>query len=334
VRFSGQGLLLSKRLLTAQGNTSDKSCSLELLLRPQSINGAYTILSFYVPNKPKQFLVRQWTDGLVVTHDAANGPNRAEFDMDHIFQPGKLLLLTITSGRNGTDVYLNGSWAHTFSTFRVSPNELSGEIVIGGSPVEYEPWIGELHGLAVYSKELTAADVARHYASWISGIENASSDFGGAIARYTFSESAGNEIRNEVAPGPSLVIPENFGVPHKAMLISPAKEFATTREYGLHVLLNIAGFVPLGFILCAYLSLMFRRRNAILCTTFTAGTLSLVVEVLQAYIPQRVSDTTDVIANTVGATLGALFVSPGILHEILRVRPTSHQFDRRFGNLF
>jgi VanZ family protein len=320
IRFGGPGLVVSKAPLTAAGAEPGKSCSLELLIRPASVEGSYTILSFYTANNPEQFLVRQWTDGLLVRHDIVNSQNevkRTKFDVDHAFQQSTLVLLTITFGPSGTVVYLNASQAQVFSRFRILQSELLGQIVIGTSAVEYQPWPGEVRGLAIYSKELTAAEVSRHYENWMAGRGFDPPDLDGAIAHYAFAEGAGREIRNAVASGPDLEIPEYFGVPHKALLTSAVKEFGATRRYVLDVLLNIGGFIPLGFILCVYLSLTRTRRKAILSAALAGAILSLVIEVLQAYIPQRVSGTTDIITNTLGSVLGALLARPSMARTIL-----------------
>src|SRR5437763_16032694 len=55
------------------------------------------------------------------------------------------------------------------------------------------------------------------------------------------------------------------------------------------VLLNIAGFVPLGLIACAYFSWTRSRWKAILIAIIACGALSFVIEVLQYYIPPRFS---------------------------------------------
>jgi len=80
---------------------------------------------------------------------------------------------------------------------------------------------------------------------------------------------------------------------------------------------NIAGFVPLGFLVCAYWGWTRNRRQAMLYAMLTGGFLSLVIEVLQAYIPQRSSGTTDILTNTLGAVLGAVLARPSMVRTIL-----------------
>src|ERR1017187_10506320 len=118
IQFGGDGLVVSKAFLRAAGTESRKSCTLEVLLRPAGIKSVHTIMSFYVPNNPRQFLVRQWTDGLLVSHDIVDAEHKvktAKFEVDHAFQTGKLLLLTMMSGPNGTVVYMNSARTHVFS---------------------------------------------------------------------------------------------------------------------------------------------------------------------------------------------------------------------------
>ena len=322
LRFGQSGVVLSEGpLQPRQENPSGKSCSLELLLRPASVGVSDTILAFYVPNNPKQLLIRQWTDGLLVNHESvdANGKTRGiKFDVDHAFQAGKLLLVTMVFGPDATVVYRDGTQAQSFPRFTISPSEVSGQIVMGTSPVDYRPWLGEISGLAIYSRALSAAEVSRHYAQWTSGDTSAPPDLDGAIARYEFNERSGREVHSAVPSGPTLVIPASFNVPHKAMLTSAVKEFDPSRQYVGDVAENIAGFIPLGAIVCIYFSFTRPRPLAILYATMIGGVLSFVIEVLQAYIPRRVSGTTDIITNTLGALVGAAIVRPDWIRTVLR----------------
>jgi hypothetical protein len=212
IAFDRAGLVLSKLPLNFERDEASESCTVELLLRPAGVGSAYTILGFYVPDSPRQFLVRQWRDGLLVSHgfiDKQDKFRSAKFDVDHAFHPGRLLLVTITSGPNGTAVYLDGRQSQVFPSFRVSQRDLAGQIVLGTAPADYQPWLGEVHGLAIYAKELTSADAYRHYLDW-TGAGTHAFDADGAVARYTFTEAAGSEVRNDVGGGPDLQIPGSF----------------------------------------------------------------------------------------------------------------------------
>jgi len=328
IEFDGAGLVVSSGPLTVRANQAEEFCTLELLLQPASVQSAYTILGFYTPHDPKHFLVRQWTDGLLVTHDAAVEHDKTrtiKFDVDHAFRPGRLVLVTISSGPNGTTVYLDGQPAESFPKFKIALSELSGQIVLGTSPVTYHPWHGEIRGLAVYAKQLTPGEAFRHYLGWTDPGEHPP-DLDGAIARYAFTEAEGREVRNEIASGPNLEIPSNFSVPHKGFLLSPLEEFKADRNYAVDVMMNIAGFVPLGLVVCSYLTWTKSSWRAMLYAVIACGILSLVIEVLQYYIPRRSSGITDIITNTLGAALGAALARVSLtrlLLEKLQLIPVS-----------
>jgi VanZ family protein len=310
ISFGKAGIVVGKSPLRVESADGNDACSLELLLRPASTDSSYVILGFYSKNGPQTFLVRQWTDGLLVTHneDTQHRTVKEKFDVDHSFQPGVLRLVTIVSGPNGSIVYLDGKKAQSFPKFRMSRSDLSGDIVLGSSAVGYEPWRGEISGLAIYARELVPAEVASHHAAWTK-LRVQPADLDGTIARYDFSEGSGREIHNELASGPDLEIPEHFSIPHKPMLQSPLKEFSADWWYVYDVLVNIAGFAPLGGLVYTYLRFPYTRRKAILLTILTGAVLSFTIEFLQFYIPRRASGMTDVIMNTLGAALGAMIAN-------------------------
>jgi VanZ family protein len=320
IRFGTHGVVTSRGLLVAAPTEATTHCSLELLLQPAEAQWVYTILSFYSPDNPGQFRVRQWTDGLLVSHDVFDAESkirRQKFDVDHAFRPGQLLLLTLASGQNGTVVYLNGRKRQIVPRFTISQAELSGQIILGTSAIDYHPWHGEIRGLAIYSKPLTPEDVFRHYQTWTAQGSDAP-DLTGAVARYDFAERTGQKIQNSVSSGPDLEIPARFKVPNKPFLESPTKEFEASRAYLKDLLENIVGFVPVGFVFCAYFGVARGWRNAILWSVLAGGLMSFGIEVLQFFIPRRGSGLTDVVTNTLGAALGAVLARPNSVRKILR----------------
>jgi hypothetical protein len=320
IRFGEHGVILSNSPLISEATDATKFCGLELLLQPAEVEQTYTILSFYALDNPMQFRVKQWKDDLLVSQgvlDTRGKVKSKEFYVDHALQRETLLLLTLTSGPSGTVVYLNGRRTQVFPNFTISQSDLSGQIVLGTSAVGYQPWPGEIHGLALYSRQLTPAKVLEHYVNWTAG-GGKPPDLDGAIAFYKFAERTGNEIHNAVVSAPDLEIPKIFRVPDKPLLESPGKEFEAGWSYLGDLLSNIAGFVPVGFLVCSYLRTTRSRKSAILYATFWGGLLSLVIEVLQFYIPPRGSGVTDVITNTIGSAIGAGLASPNLVGIILR----------------
>jgi len=318
IKFQRAGLVVSDGPLRPP-ETDAESYSLELLLRPAGTGWSHTILGFYSPSRSKQLLIRQYYDSLLVTHDATIDRDRTriiKFDVDHVFVSDKLAQVTISSGPDGTTIYVDGQVADSIPQFKISRSELAGEMIVGTSPVIFHPWRGELYGLAIYSKELTPAEALRHYQAWAD--QTGTPDLEGAMARYTFAEGAGNEACNEVLSGPTLEIPARFSVPHKGMLRSPRSEFRTHGTYVSDVVGNIVGFVPLGMIVCAYLMWTRARWKAIFLATVACGLLSFVIEILQYYIPRRGSGITDIITNTLGAAIGAVLTHTSVVRRALQ----------------
>jgi hypothetical protein len=318
LRFNNSALVLGQAPL-ALSHSRTPSYSLELLIAPASAKSLHTILAFYEPGRPRQFMIRQWNNSLLVTHDAtvqSDASKTVKVDVEDVFRPGRLVLVTVSSGDAGTAVYLDGRLGRSFPNFKISGSELAGEIVLGTSPTEYYPWPGSLYGLAIYSKDLMPTEVLLHYEQWMNP-KGGAPDLEHAIARYVFNETSGTVVRNQIRGEPDLVIPSIFSIPHKVLLKSAAKEFSADWTYASDVLMNIVGFLPIGFVVCLCLKRATARKEAVLLTTIACGLLSLMIEVAQYYIPRRVSGTTDIITNTLGAASGAMLTEFGPLRDLL-----------------
>jgi VanZ family protein len=91
------------------------------------------------------------------------------------------------------------------------------------------------------------------------------------------------------------------GLPPLAYLAAPWPRYVT----GFDVAVNIAGYVPLGFLAFAVLHPRLRGVAAFLVAVAAAAALSLVLEAGQSYLPARVPTNLDVLCNIGGAALGA-----------------------------
>jgi len=309
IEFKTPGILLSSTPLKTADLKPGRFATIELILCPAAKSSIHTVFGIGSSANPRQLLVRQLADGLILLHDDVGVPKKertTRLVADHVFEVGEPLFLTISSAPQGTTVYKNGGEVRVFPGFTISPEMLAGQIVLGTSPARYDPWLGDLYHLALYSRESTPAEVARRYRKWIESPELDPPDRDALIAWFDFAEGSGRTIHNAVTSGPNLVIPGRFSLPYKPFLQSPITHFELSWDYAHDVIVNILGFVPLGFLLSLYWKGIRTRREALWSATLIGALLSLLIEILQGFIPQRDSGLTDVITNSFGAAIGAL----------------------------
>lgn len=306
--FGDYGTLLSAGVF--KPSVSNDGVCLEIWLEPRVIDDAGTILSFYSPDHGSvSFALRQSLDDVALLRKNLGDKRRinaSKIYADHVFRHGKPAFLTISSGERGTSIYVNGTLARASQNFRFSNEDLTGRLVIGNSSVTTDPWSGQLKGLAIYRQELTASQVAKHYQSWLGTGRPLVSALGGAAALYLFNEGRGYAVHNQVDSATDLVIPERFFVLHEPFLERPWNEYYPGWSYWEDVGINIAGFVPLGFVFYAYFLLVRRVEHPAMSTIAFGFAVSLTIEVLQAFLPTRNSGMTDLVTNTFGTALGAM----------------------------
>ena len=291
--FGRYGTIVSSGTFQMAG--SGDSSSLEIWLQPAFPNASHTILSFYTPENPLQFSLHQYFSTLVLQREIQSRQHR--IGIDGAFRQIKPLFITITSSAQQTVMYVNGALASIFPQFRLD-QDLTGQLVIGTSPVANDTWSGQLLGLAIYHRELTAAEVVQHYDTWTKRGRPELSGNERVIALYLFSEHAGNIVHNAIQPGIDLHIPERFSLLQQPFLEPFWKEYKPGWEHwGESILINIVGFIPLGFFFCAYWSYRRPMKRPAVVTTVLGLAISLTIEVLQAYLPTRTSGTSDLMTN-------------------------------------
>ncbi len=284
LRFGPHGTIFSTHRFELPRSDRESFCTLEILLEPASgyVKNSVTILAFHNPDNPLQFGVMQDRDELVVIGDYPSGPK-------------------------GTAAYRNGAFVDSSSGFGLSCKNFSGQLVIGNSPIAYEPWQGKLHGIAIYNQELSPELILRHYETWtqnprLGGIQNNC-----LLALYSFGERSGRIIHNSIGSEPDLYIPETFEILYKRILAPPWKEFSPDLSYVWDVLINVGGFIPFGFFLYAYLTWDRQWNRAAVLTILLGAMISVAIEILQGFIPSRMSGVTDIMTNTLGTGIGVMF---------------------------
>lgn len=108
------------------------------------------------------------------------------------------------------------------------------------------------------------------------------------------------------------------GVALDAFLFAPMPRYFTVFD----VVVNIAGYFPLGFLLVLAFNMPHRPLLAVVCATLLAFLLCLTLEALQAFLPSRIASNLDVLCNTAGGLCGAIFgagTAPTLLSSRMRL---------------
>jgi hypothetical protein len=307
VRFGQYGTILSSRALERPRHGRETAFSLEIWLTPAFTYTNDTLLAIYAPDRSAGFSMHQWKTALLLeakpwTRQDHTGNSYGY--VEGVFSAGQSAFVTVTVEAGKTAVYVNGALAQWSKELNLPIADFTGEMVLANSPVGNDSWSGELKGLALYDHQLTAAQVRRHYETWTQSGQPDLAEVGHPFAAYLFDERSGQNIRNHAGPGPDLYIPKRYMELHHTALQWPWNEYRLEWSYWEDVLINVGGFVPLGFFLYTYLWLERRTRQAALATVIVGALVSLTIEVLQALLPTRDSGMTDIITNTLGTAMG------------------------------
>ena len=318
--FGRHGSVVSASPLKAQAAPGDNSCSLEIWLEPSRIEGG-TILAFFLPeSRFVPFALRQFRAGLVLQHKSPGGSvKKTGVYVGEVFSGLKPVLVTITSSEAGTATYADGTLLKSVPDFVISSQDLTGQLVIGNAPKTSYNWSGQVKGLAIYDRKLSATEVAQSFADWTKGTQLDSAKSDRVVARYLFDEGSGNIVRNQVDPATRLLIPKRFFVLDQPFLERPWNEFRAGRHYWKDVAVNIVGFIPLGFFFYAYLYQVRKVAHPAALTIAFGFAVSLTIEVLQAFLPTRGSGMTDLITNTLGTAIGVMAFRHKAVQALLAV---------------
>lgn len=303
IRFGKRGTVLSTGPLPSS-NTD--GCSVEMWLRPSLSDGSSTVLAFYSSAAIEGWSLHQSLTDLRLDNRAARPV--VKMYVPDVFRAAQTVFLTIVSGPGGTYVFLNGALARQLPAqkFQSSNSACSGNFVVGDSPRDNDTWEGELSGLAIYLHDLTPEEAMANYSSWATNGHPDEGQSGKPDALYLFDEREGDLIRDHGESSVDLSIPRRYVIAHQILLESPWSAFEPTRGYVEDIAINIGGFVPFGFTLGALLLATGRITRVTAVVVLTGFLVSLMIETLQAYLPTRDSDLTDVMTNTLGTWIGVL----------------------------
>jgi hypothetical protein len=333
--FGRYGVVLSVGAFQKNISGDDGSGSIEIWLEPRKIQGTQTILAFDGSEHPgTPFTLLQTEDALRVQQHNID-PNNISWTADSavrsVFRLNTPIFITIVLSTHQTSVYVNGVLSKAFPISGASTRNLTGRLVIGNSPVAGGSWTGKIFGLAVYRTQLTPSQVAQHYGEWTTEHRPELAGEPTPAALFLFNEGGGRVAHNQVDAVTDLQLPIRYSVLHPPFLEPPWRryQFGWPRwSYWRDVLVNIGGFVPVGFFLLDHLLIARPVKHPVTIVIFAGFCLSLTIECIQWYLPTRFSDITDIICNTSGTVLGVA------LYRLPKVRAAWNRISNSIVSIF
>ncbi|MGB7768468.1 MAG: VanZ family protein [Verrucomicrobiia bacterium] len=296
-------------LNAATGKSANFTLELWLAAQHEPANNVFDILTIHNPSLPFDFTLCQWKQDFLLratTRQTTTTGKIPEVGVDDALPEGKPRFITVRGNGAGTDFFLDGLAAGNFPQFVLDAAALDGQLILGNNATGKHSWTGRLFGLALYNRALNTAEIARHHTLWTQGHAAQLSNAPGLRALYLFDEGRGQQAEDSSGNRHHVVIPMVFQPIHRELLIPPWKDIAYDRPDYSDIVINILGFLPFGF--CFYLYRCSLRPNqraaSAVLVVFTGAAVSLTIEVIQAWLPNRTSSITDLLTNTAGTLLG------------------------------
>jgi hypothetical protein len=302
LRFDRYGIVHGKEPLFTPGGALDfaKPFTIRLELLPHDEPADYLprILSLYDAGGRELFILGQWKSGLnlsILERERHFSLVYQETEAGNIRRGEKRAIL-LRSGEKGLTVYSDGEPVFTrpgYGFSLLSWNRDPAWLILGNSPSGESPWRGDLLSLSFYPDALTPEETG------IPGVH--------PLVHYRFAEGSGTVCRGGADPRHDLFRPPAFRAPARHVLLPPWKVQEYDLSFWSDVAVNVLGFIPFGFTLCAWLWKNGTREHlpvTLLVVLAGAGT-SLFIELLQVWLPSRDSSLADLLNNTLGSYLGA-----------------------------
>jgi len=238
------------------------------------------------------FMVGQWRTYLVVMQgcDFTNQLKRVRLSHNMQSHLGIMTKISITLDHSSAELHINDKLVSTKIGILYSiQNETTVPIFVGNTPDGQLGWIGSIAGLTIKQTAKAKDDTK-------------------VLRDYQFASFDNNTdiIIDSSAAAESLRIPWPGRFPEQNRLVrEPLSSLWTNQRFD--VLINLVGFIPLGFatasMVCFYLGL--RKLPLLLATVLFATLVSLGIELSQVYIAGRRSNLHDLVLNSTGSIFGA-----------------------------
>jgi hypothetical protein len=329
IRFNKYGIAYTDPIkeLSKEDGTGINGFSIEIALKPLSYHegGFNFILALHNGKDGNQLLMGQWRSWIIVMNgdDYAHKRKTKRISVNTTSQSPTIRFVTITTGKEGTKIYFDGQIIRTKKNLTLNiPYGYKTRLLLGNSVYDRNSWKGDVYGLAFYRYTLTDQDVAMHFNKWFKNQNFLFAKKDKPFLLYLFDEKGGKKALDHAGGSHHLEIPLKMQILDKKVLFLPWDRSNFDSRFIQDIIINLIGFIPLGFVLIAAFvkaGTIF-KKHGVLITVVLCFTVSLTIEITQAWMPSRSSDCLDLVFNTLGAFLGAT------IYRFFFVRVHSGQF--------
>lgn len=315
IRFSGYGIAFTNPYLEMNpgGRDAARGFTVEIAMAPEILdNNAFSFVWVLDSGTDSdQLVMGQYRSWFIIMngddYDHSRKIKRITANIDSL--PRGKRFVTITSGPEGSRIYFDGRLVKKTKDLTLKiPTNKKVRLVIGNSAKGKHSWRGDIYGFALYRYPLIDSEVAHHFDRWSKNQNFYFAETGAPSLLYIFDEMSGPRASDHAGGSRHLHIPSRAKVLERQFLAPPRGGMDPAKLNVMDVVINFVGFIPFGFILSATLSKrggMFRKYGIFLAVG-ACFTVSLVIEIVQAWIPLRSSDLLDLVFNTSGGLVGAV----------------------------
>ena len=293
---------------------SKDGLTIELAIEAEFYNfhGFKFIVLVHDGDDKRQLVIGQWHSSLVIMNGNDYGNRRDTpkiiFKLD--VKDRISHLISIVSGKYGTKLFVDGTLMNTNADLilRYPNGNANARLVVGNSLNGNNPWIGKILGLAFYDRVLQDDAQLQHYHAWRRTANFSTFNSQRPRLLYVFDEGKGKKAYNKIGDGLDLIVPQWMKVLRMQVLSWPRIENFARTNMVEDILINLAGFVPFGFLFVSTITRLegIEEKTASKITLLFAFTFSLCIEIIQVWIPSRDSSMLDLIFNTLGGWIGIL----------------------------
>jgi hypothetical protein len=315
IRFNRHGIAFTKSFnssILVNTNATNRF-SIAIALNPANYQSDRFnfILVLHNGKDSEQLVIGQWRSHFIVMNgdDYAHNRKTKRITVDVGTLSPQTRLVSVTSSTEGTRIYLNGVAVRNHQNLMLKiPSGENTRLLLGNSVYAENAWQGDICGLALYNYPLSSQKAAHHYAQWSQNKNFLFAKNDKPRLLYLFDEKKGKRASEHSGSELQLEIPSRMRIPEKRILVFAMQESYLKSGMLTDIFINLVGFMPFGFILLAVFMRLggaYEKQATILAVAFCFS-VSLGVEILQAWIPSRSSHVLDLVMNILGAWMGTL----------------------------